>query len=214
MRARRACRRTVDHVSEHRFHSNGSDGRGFVLSTPSPADEEALAEIMLVRLEQVRVEWEDDAMDDDPEDYPTTAFSFPDLPADPTVGPSQIHPTWWAVREDCDHDLDCGCGFVTLLEVLTGLDEAARALALASHVAVLREVWHHYWSAQVLIEADGESLDGTCAWCIVEGRDHLVQLYDEACDLAEQLGEAVAAFDVSLLSGPPRYKPDGQPREN
>lgn len=111
---------------------------------------------------------------------------------------------WW--RSGDAHDEDCSCAPVTLLEVLQTLDTPAdRQAALDIHLGVLHHAWDHYWSGDALIRSDGSSIGAACASCIGDGHTHLASLLDEARAVAEDLGEALAAFDSSIAIGIDRY---------
>jgi hypothetical protein len=206
---------TVELVSSSRLYQRvAGDGRVLVFSVPDDNDSTAIGKVLLVRLEQARAAMEEfdvdfddfDAFDDGDEELDGDAYGD-DIPL-------QLHPTWWAIDPGCDHTgPECACGFITLIEVLHCVDEEERAEVLEHHLHELRALWHHYWSAQALIEAGSETLEGTCAWCITAGRAHLVQLSDEAGEMAEQLGEALAGFDATVTVGRSRYGDQAMRRE-
>lgn len=199
---------------DRRFERLAADGRTVVLGVPDAEDTEHLGRIAMARIQAAEAEAEAEF---DGDDSFTLAELIEELVGDDELvfdedelerlaaEPVQLHPTWWAVNRDCDHDGSCDCGFVTLLEVLHVIDPAERPAALAVHVAVMREVWDHYWSSHALVETASESLDGTCAWCIANGRSHLAGIGDEAAELAEQFGEAFAAFHGDVSLGQSRY---------
>ena len=208
MRACPTMARTVHVVgSGHPFQRTVTDGRLLSFGVPDQQESEAIAQVLLSRLE---AQYGDDVFeleadfDGAPDELADELQAATDLFA--SEMPLQLHPTWWAIDEDCAHGGDlCSCGFVSLIEVLHCVEACDRAAALAAHLTAMREVWHHYWSAQALIESGAERLEGTCAWCIIAGRDHLEQLADEAADLAEQFGEAIAGFDAAIDLGEARY---------
>jgi hypothetical protein len=112
--------------------------------------------------------------------------------------------TWW--RSGDNHGNDCRCGPVTLLEVLQDFVVGdGRQVALDAHLTVLHGAWDHFWSGDSLIRSGSSTIGGACAYCIGEGRTHLSDVLDEARSLAEDLGEALAAFKTNIAIGVGRY---------
>lgn len=120
-------------------------------------------------------------------------------------GVGRHSPTWWNLS-DASHDDDCRCHPVTLLEILQ--DHATggtRQASLEAHLRALHNVWDHFWSGDAVINSGSDTLNGACAECLVGGRSHLEDVLDEARNLAEELGEALAAFHSRIDIGIDRY---------
>jgi hypothetical protein len=121
------------------------------------------------------------------------------------LGIGRHAPGWW-MAGTADHANDCDCRPLSLLEVLqyhsTG---AIRQAALEAHLGALQEVWHHFWSGDAVINGSSEEINGACVACLTEGREHLSTVLDEARNLAEELGEALAAFHSHIDIGLDRY---------
>jgi hypothetical protein len=107
-------------------------------------------------------------------------------------------PCWWLQEPECDGDLDCGCGPVTLLEALGNVAVADRAGVLAAHMGLLEELWSHFWSGQALTEGGTATIGDACVECLVEGHAHVYSVFSDATQMAEELGEALAAFECSV----------------
>ena len=115
--------------------------------------------------------------------------------------------SWWMLPSDGEHTSDCRCRPMCLLEVLQDHAEGAeRQGALEEHLDGLQGIWDHFWSGDALINGSSEHINGACSDCLVEGRGHLTDVLDEARNLAEELGEALAAFQSSISIGLDRYK--------
>jgi hypothetical protein len=121
-----------------------------------------------------------------------------------------LHPVWWRSPYTCQPDEDdgeCACGRVSLLEVLDTVDDpAVRQAALDAHLAVTKEAWDHYWSAEAL-QRGGQRIGGACPDCLVEGEPHGHEVAGEAAELATELGCALAAFHTLVLVGDTVYDP-------
>jgi len=120
-------------------------------------------------------------------------------------GVGQHSPSWW-LNSKTEHGEECLCRPAGLLEVLQ--DYAAsgdRQGALEAHLGALRDVWDHFWSGDALVNGEGELINGACPACLIEGREHLSEILDEARNLAEELGEALAAFHSHIDLGIDRY---------
>lgn len=114
--------------------------------------------------------------------------------------------SWWALPSDGEHGEECKCRPMCLLEVLQDHAEGEeRQGALEEHLGGLQEIWDHFWSGDALINGSSEHINGACSDCLVEGRGHLTDVLDEARNLAEELGEALAAFQSSISIGLDRY---------
>jgi len=112
---------------------------------------------------------------------------------------------WWFDADDCNHDNDCDCGPVTLLEVLMYAAPADRQLVFDAHIRRVSELWDHFWSGDALSSGSSSEIGAACAECLVDASSHLPQLYNTAAELAEEIGEAMAAFRVSVALGQPRW---------
>lgn len=120
-------------------------------------------------------------------------------------GIGQHSPSWW-LNAQGGHGSQCACRPAGLLEVLQDYATSSdRQGALEAHLGALRDVWDHFWSGDSLVNGEGEHINGACPACITEGRDHLGDILDEARNLAEELGEALAAFHSHIDLGLDRY---------
>jgi hypothetical protein len=115
------------------------------------------------------------------------------------------YPVWWYDEDGCDGDESCRCGRSTLLDALTHIEENRRADAVRDHVRVMRSMYDHFWSGQGLLEGGSEELGEACALCLTVGASHIWDMYESASEAAEELGEAMSAYDVSLTFGGPRF---------
>lgn len=141
-------------------------------------------------------------MDDDAGDY--------EMDDEPHYGAVSIeedisYPVWWYDEYGCDGDESCRCGRSTLLDVLTHIEENRRADAVRDHVRVMRSMYDHFWSGQGLLEGGSEELGEACALCLTVGASHIWDIYESASEAAEELGEAMSAYEISLTFGEPRF---------
>ena len=145
----------------------------------------------------------DDDDDDDVEVCELTDADIWELAS--MFGIGQYSPTWWVLSED-EHGDGCRCRPMGLLEVLqyhtTG---TLRQDALEAHLAALQEVWDHFWSGDGIVNGSSDQINGACVACLVDGREHLGDVLEEARNLAEELGEALAAFHSHINIGLDRY---------
>jgi len=122
-------------------------------------------------------------------------------------GVGMYAPSWW-LFDGPAHGPTCRCRPIGLLEVLQDhADVAERQGALDAHLGGLRGIWDHFWSGDALVNGSSELINGACSNCIAEGREHLGDVLDEARHLAEELGEALAAFHSRIDLGLDRYEP-------
>ena len=145
----------------------------------------------------------DDGDDDDSDDW----FPF----TDDTLDVSHEAPCWWFAEDTCSGPLHCHCGPVSLLEVLTRCEADTRAVTLARHMLLMEELWSHYWSGQGLLEGEASSIGDACAECLINGASHVYGIHSAAAELAEELGEALAAFATTITLGAPKWNPDATP---
>lgn len=130
-------------------------------------------------------------LDDDWESTEWVDAGFDDVPFDDA-------PCWWLEEAGCAGDVDCGCGPVTLLEVLGSVGAEDRAGVLAAHMRLLGELWSHFWSGQALTEGGTATIGDACVECLVDGHPHVYAVFSDATQMAEELGEALAAFECSV----------------
>lgn len=120
-------------------------------------------------------------------------------------GIGQFSPSWWMLGEGT-HDEGCTCRPAGLLEILQyHAPVPLRQSVLDVHLAALRSAWDHFWSGDALINGGGDRINGACVGCLTEGAEHLSRVVDEARQLAEELGEALAAFHSQINIGLDRY---------
>jgi hypothetical protein len=115
--------------------------------------------------------------------------------------------TWW-YQPESDHGPECTCGprpFVQVLQSDVGVDD--RQGALNAHLDALRTTWDHYWSGDAALTGSSETLGGVCALCLGLGRAHVGDVGGDAHALADELGQALAAFNGEVALGADRYLP-------
>lgn len=118
------------------------------------------------------------------------------------------NPVWWFEREGCEGNESCTCGRSTLLDALSNLHEEETGDAVREHIQTMRGMFDHFWSGQGVIEGGSHEIGEACPLCITVGAPHVWDVYEAASDLAQELGEAVAAHEASLELGEPRYPHD------
>ena len=117
------------------------------------------------------------------------------------------YPVWWYDEDGCYGEEMCRCGRSTLLDALTHIEEELRADAVREHVRVMRSMYDHFWSGQGLLEGGAQELGEACALCLTVGASHVWDIYESASEAAEELGEAMSAYEFSLTFGDPRFRP-------
>jgi hypothetical protein len=115
------------------------------------------------------------------------------------------HRVWWWWREDCPEDEECRCGQVSLLLVLEHLDPQDRGNAVTLHAEEMRNLYEHFWAGQGLVSGASGTIGEACSSCLTEGAAHVWEIYEAACELAEEFGEALAAYAYQLFVGEPRH---------
>ena len=165
------------------------------------------ADLLLQRLEHMAEVYAAEAAEaetDDDDEFDEDWFPF----ADGVMDVSGEAPCWWFDELECENPLHCHCGPVTLLEVLTRTDAATRDASLARHMSLMEEMWSHYWSGQGLLEGAAATIGDACAECLINGAPHVYDVHGSACELAEELGEALSAFSTEIALGTPKWKPE------
>lgn len=117
------------------------------------------------------------------------------------------HRLWWWYTDACTGGYECSCGPLTLLEALERLDPTERGAAVRLHADEMRALYDHFWSGQGLVSGSCSSIGDACVSCISEGAAHVWDVYEDACLLAEEFGEALAAYAYELMVGEPRFHP-------
>ncbi len=181
---------------------NGSDylvpdGR-YSLHAELTADQRDLLNSRMEHFARLEAEGVAEEWEDDPEEL-FEMFSY-DV--------STEAPCWWFAEGACEGELNCHCGPVTLLEVLTRLEPDRRKEALSDHMIMMGELWSHHWSGQGLLDGGTASIGDACAECIINGANHVFDVRDAASSLAEELGEALAAYSCEIELGKPRWNPE------
>lgn len=116
---------------------------------------------------------------------------------------------WWWEQRDCTEDT-CQCGPVTLLEALEQLGESERAAIVKDHADEMRNLYDHFWAGQGLITGSSQHIGDACPDCLIGGAAHVWTIYENACTLAEEFGEALAAYAYELSMGQPRHPAHGE----
>lgn len=117
------------------------------------------------------------------------------------------HRLWWWHVTACTGGYECSCGPLTLLEALERLDPSERGTAVRLHADEMRALYDHFWSGQGLVSGSCSNIGDACVSCIAEGAAHVWDVYEDACLLAEEFGEALAAYAYELMVGEPRFHP-------
>jgi hypothetical protein len=141
--------------------------------------------------------------DDEPNDFEIddeVRYSSVDLDED------IAYPVWWYDEDGCDGEETCRCGRSTLLDALTNIEDDRRAEAVSAHVRVMRSMYDHFWSGQGLLEGGSAELGEACALCLTVGASHVWDIYESASEAAEELGEAMSAYDTDLTFGEARFR--------
>lgn len=112
--------------------------------------------------------------------------------------------SWWWLDDDCDGS-PCTCGRLTLLEALERLRPELRGEAIRAHADEMRRAYDHFWAGQAVASGVCTALGAVCVDCLVHGARHVWSVYEEASMLAEEFGEALAAYAYELMVGEPRY---------
>jgi len=115
------------------------------------------------------------------------------------------HRIWWWYTAECAGGYECTCGPITLLEALERLEPSERGTAVRLHAEEMRALYDHFWSGQGLVSGACNNIGYACVSCISEGTDHVWDVYEDACVLAEEFGEALAAYAYELMVGEPRF---------
>lgn len=116
------------------------------------------------------------------------------------------HRIWWWSEAGCD-GVACACGRLTLLEVLQRLSPDERGDAIKLHADEMRMLFDHFWGGQGLVSGVSKRIGNACPDCLIEGAAHVWDVYENAGLLAEEFGEALAAYAYELFVGEPRYVP-------
>jgi len=127
---------------------------------------------------------------------------------DPARAPGDDdHRVWWAHRDDCDGGTLCDCGRVTLLEALERLEPKDRDEAVRLHADEVRALYDHFWSGQGLVSGARLEIGEACVHCLTDGERHVRAVHDAARLMAEEFGEALAAYAYRLILGGARFHP-------
>jgi hypothetical protein len=116
------------------------------------------------------------------------------------------HRLWWWHTDSCTGGYECACGPLTLLEALERLEPVERGTAVRLHAEEMRSLYDHFWSGQGLVSGASSNIGNACVSCIAEGAVHVWNIYEDACLLAEEFGEALAAYAYELMVGEPRFQ--------
>lgn len=183
--------RTVCGVST--WQSTDGDG-SFILGIPTEAQ---------VKHDRLACERAYERMHTEDEEELAYSEDFSWSPVDTEDGYEE--PVWWFENDSCDAGVDCVCGRASLLAVLSNIDPDERHSALKAHVDSMRELFDHFWSGQGLLDGQSSSIGSACATCLTAGHVHVWGVYASACEMAEELGEAMSAYEHKLWLGADRY---------
>lgn len=175
---------------------DGSSFLGFIQPTPDMVRH--AIENTEIEVEEVVFESSYPGADDRDEDW------WADEEAPVTDYGTYPHRVWWQSDPDCDGS-DCGCGRVSLIYVLEKLAPEERGEAVALHAEEMRTLYEHFWAGQGLVSGAADMIGDACSSCLTEGAAHVWEIYENACELAEEFGEALAAYAYQLFVGEPRH---------
>jgi hypothetical protein len=117
--------------------------------------------------------------------------------------PVEAHGCWWFHEDGCVGKISCGCGPVTLLDVLDDSVWSAHQQIIRTHLTHVVGLYNHFWTTE---NADGDhDLSNACPACIIEGPEHSISLLSGARELGAELAEAMAAYHVDITLGNFRY---------
>jgi hypothetical protein len=117
--------------------------------------------------------------------------------------PVEAHGCWWFHEDGCSGKIACGCGPVTLLDVLDDSVGSVHQQIIRTHLAHVVSLYNHFWATE-----DGENnhdLSNACPGCIIDGPEHGISLLAGARELGAELAEAMAAYHVDITLGSFRY---------
>lgn len=143
--------------------------------------------------------------DDDLDDLVEDIDDLDDDPNDERTPQPYDHRVWWMWDENCDTDT-CNCGQTSLLCVLEYVEPDERAAMVIQHAEEMRRLYEHFWAGQGLVSGASKVIGEACSSCIVEGTPHVWEIYESACELAEEFGEALAAYAYKLFVGEPLHR--------
>ena len=150
--------------------------------------------------EQARLEaWVESCLDRNEESL------FDDEEIDIAIRPANYGVTWWHSYAECAGGEECECGPVTLLEALSWFDLKQGASLFSIHQEHGRALFDHFWSGHALCEGETMSIGDACANCLVEGFNHVWDVFDNAAKLAEETGEVLAAYEHTVVLGVNRF---------
>lgn len=172
-----------------------TDGCGnFILGVPTPEQ---------AQHDRIACERAYERMHTDDEEELSYSEDFSWSPVDTDDGYEE--PVWWFESDGCDAGVNCVCGRATLLSVLSNIETEERPNALLAHVDAMRALFDHFWSGQALLDGQSSSIGDACATCLTSGHVHVWGVYAAACELAEELGEAMCAYEHKLWLGADRF---------
>jgi len=115
------------------------------------------------------------------------------------------HRVWWMWDDDCEAET-CNCGQTSLLLVLEYVAPEERAELVMQHAEEMRGLYEHFWAGQGLVSGASRIIGEACSSCLIEGAAHVWDVYESACELAEEFGEALAAYAYKLFVGEPLHR--------
>jgi hypothetical protein len=124
---------------------------------------------------------------------------------DIAISPVNYGVTWWHAYDECAGGENCECGPVTLLEALSWFEPGEGASLFNTHQEQGRALFDHFWSGHALCEGETTSIGDACANCLVEGFNHVWDVFDNAAKLAEETGEVLAAYEHTVVLGVNRF---------
>lgn len=117
------------------------------------------------------------------------------------LGVPRYAPSWWMQRQIDTHDGECQCGPMYLIDVIMNVvgpasPEVSEVLRL--HIDAAHAVWDHYWSGVSMVEDDSDLAGNVCPGCLIDGADHLEEVFADCTSITRELGEIVAALDAEI----------------
>ena len=103
----------------------------------------------------------------------------------------------------------CGCGLISLFDVLETLPAAQGQQAVDAHLDAMNRQYDHLHAVECLLDGDGAEffIQRSCLACLTDPHTHAEDVAAEVTRLSLEWAVAARAFHVTAALGPRR--PDG-----